>query len=223
MKGRPEDRVSNFVDDLVKRRRPRRFQATPEEVEALTAAAELSQLRAGAGLPDPGFVERLEGDLRRELEDKPARSGGLTRRGLLQAAGVAVAAAAVGAGVDNALLSSTNSAPASRNLVPNEARWRPVASLSDLPAGAARTFSTGAVQVAVVNDNGKIRAFSGICTHLGCILRPNSPSGSLDCPCHRTVFALDGSVRRHQLSSPPADLPTIESRVRDGQVEVLVV
>lgn len=223
MTRKPQDRVSRFVDDLLKRRRPVRFKATPEELEALTAATELAPLRAGVDLPDPRFVERLEGRLRQELEDHPAKTRVWTRRGLLQAAGAAAAAAVVGATVDRTILGSTVPASDSGTLVPNAAQWHPVAALSELPAGKARTFSTGAVQGVVVNDNGRIRALSGVCTHLGCVLRPNVESRSLDCPCHRTVFAWDGSVHRHQLPSRPASLPTIESRVRDGQVEVLVV
>ncbi len=223
MRRRPQDRVSGFVDDLLKRRRPRRFRAGAEEVEAMSAAAELSQLRAGASLPDPAFVERLHRSLQRELDPAPTTGRSWTRRGLLQAAGATAAAAVVGAAVDNAVLSSNSSAPASGSLVPNGAGWRPVAALSELPAGSARTFSTGAVQGIVVNDRGTIRALSGTCTHMGCILRPNTAGASLDCPCHRTTFTMDGSVRTHQLPRRPADLPTIESRVRDGQVEVLIV
>jgi cytochrome b6-f complex iron-sulfur subunit len=223
MRRRPQDRVSGFVDDLLKRRRPRRFKATPEELEALSAAAELAPLRAGADLPDPRFVERLEQRLRQELEHPPAADRGWTRRGLLQAAGAAAAAAVVGAAADRAVVSSTSTQSGSTSLVANGAQWRPVAALSDMPAGTVRTFSTGAVQGVVVNDNGTIRALSGVCTHLGCVLKPDVQSGSLDCPCHRTAFALDGSVRRYQLKSRPADLPRIDSRVRNGQVEVLVV
>ena len=223
MRRQPQDRVSAFVDDLLKRRRPRRYRATTEEVEALTAAAELSQLQAGAGLPDPRFVDRLHHRLQRELDPAPTTSSSWTRRGLLQAAGAAAAAAVVGAAVDNAVLSSKSSAPASGSLVPNDARWRSVASLDELPPGSVRTFSTGAVQGIVVNDRGTIRALSGTCTHMGCLLRPNTASASLDCPCHRTTFTLDGSVRTHQLPHRPADLPAIDSRVQDGQVEVLVV
>jgi nitrite reductase/ring-hydroxylating ferredoxin subunit len=223
MTRRPQDRVSRFVDDLLKRRRPARFKASSEELEALTAATELAPLRAGVDLPDSRFVERLEDRLRQELEDHPAKTRVWTRRGLLQAAGAAAAAAVVGATVDRTILGSTVPAPDSGTLVPNAAQWRPVATLSELPAGKARTFSTGAVQGVVVNDKGTIRALSGVCTHLGCVLRPNVESRSLDCPCHRTVFAWDGSVHRHQLPSRPASLPTIESRVRDGQIEVLAV
>jgi cytochrome b6-f complex iron-sulfur subunit len=223
MRRQPQDRVSRFVDDLLKRRRPARFKATSEELEALTAATELAPLKAGVDLPDPRFVARLEDRLRQELEDPPARSRVWSRRGLLQAAGAAAAAAVVGVTVDRTVLNPTGPASEPGTLVPNAAQWRPVAALSELPAGTARTFSTGAVRGVVVNENGKIRALSGICTHLGCVLQPNVQSRSLDCPCHRTVFAWDGSVDRHQLPSRPAHLPTIESRVREGQIEVLVV
>src|SRR6202022_49092 len=134
MRRQPQDRVSRFVDDLLKRRRPARFRATSEELEALTAATELAPLRAGADLPDPGFVTRLEDPLRQELEDPPARTRVWTRRGLLQAAGAAAAAAVVGVTVDRTVLSPTMPAPGSGALVPNAARWRPVAALSELPA-----------------------------------------------------------------------------------------
>ena len=40
MRRQPQDRVSRFVDDLLKRRRPARFRATSEELEALTAATD---------------------------------------------------------------------------------------------------------------------------------------------------------------------------------------
>jgi nitrite reductase/ring-hydroxylating ferredoxin subunit len=223
MRRQPQDRVSGFVDDLLRRRRPRRFKASADELEALKAAAEIAPIKAGADLPDPRFVERLEQGLRRELEDRPPASRGWTRRGLLQAGGAAAAAAVVGVAADRAALGSTRPSTGSGKLLPNGAQWRPVAALADLPAGTARTFSTGAVHGVVVNDNGAIRALSGVCTHLGCVLKPNIDSGTLDCPCHRTAFGWDGSVRRYQLQSQPANLPTIDSRVRDGQVEVLVV
>jgi len=215
--------VTGFVDDLLRRRRPRRFQASPEELEALAAAAELAPARPGADLPDPRFVERLERRLRQELDDGRAADRRWTRRGLLQTAGAAAAAAMVGVAADRVVSGSEAPASGSGSLVPNRAYWRPVFALSDLPPGTARTFSTGAVQAVVVNDNGEVRALSGVCTHLGCLLKPNSESATLDCPCHRTAFDWSGHVRRHQLDAAPARLPVIESRVREGRIELLVI
>jgi cytochrome b6-f complex iron-sulfur subunit len=75
----------------------------------------------------------------------------------------------------------------------------------------------------VVNDGGSIRALSATCTHMGCILRPNPAARRLDCPCHRTYFSWSGKVVFHQLKVAPANLPSLPSRVRDGQIEVYVV
>lgn len=51
-----------------------------------------------------------------------------------------------------------------------------------------------------------------ICTHAGCQVRPSS--GSLNCPCHGSIFSLDGEVVRGPASSP---LP-IYDWVLDGDV-----
>jgi Rieske Fe-S protein len=61
-----------------------------------------------------------------------------------------------------------------------------------------------------------------VCTHLGCLLRTNAEAGRLDCPCHRTSFAPDGTVEFSQLSPAPRPLPTIGVRNRAGAVEVFV-
>ena len=103
-----------------------------------------------------------------------------------------------------------------RNLTPKE-----ITEANAVPLSALRDPQTLAERTKPGRSNWLITL--GVCTHLGCVLRPNVEGGSLDCPCHRTVFAWDGSVRRHQLQSRPANLPTIKSRIREGQVEVLVV
>ncbi len=102
-------------------------------------------------------------------------------------------------------------------------QWQPVAVLSELPAGTAKPFSTEAIRGVLINDKGTIRALSGVCTHLGCVLKPNVAVASLDCPCHRTVFGWDGNVRSSQLPQAPARLPAIKTRINGGQVEVFVV
>jgi len=53
----PVDRIAAFVDDVIQNRRPRRFKASPEELHALRAAAELAGARPGADRPDRQFVE----------------------------------------------------------------------------------------------------------------------------------------------------------------------
>ncbi len=55
----PADRVARFVDDLLHGRRPRRFNASPEEVEAMTAAAGMVSARVGADLPDKAALDGI--------------------------------------------------------------------------------------------------------------------------------------------------------------------
>ena len=98
-----------------------------------------------------------------------------------------------------------------------------VALLADVPDGAARSFDTGSVRGFLVNRGGEIAALSGVCTHLGCLLQLNAAARRLDCPCHSAAFGLDGNVLfKHMPDALPA-LPRLESRVRDGQIEVLTV
>ena len=53
------DRIAAFVDDLIHNRRPCRFKASPEDMEALRAAAQLAAARPGADRPDRQFVESM--------------------------------------------------------------------------------------------------------------------------------------------------------------------
>jgi hypothetical protein len=61
---------ARFIDALVSGRRPARFHASPDEVEELRTAIELSAARPGGGVPDERFVEDLWTEL--EASEKPA-------------------------------------------------------------------------------------------------------------------------------------------------------
>ena len=222
---RSERRLAAYLDRLVAGRRPHPFQATPEELAAMTAAVELAAARTGADYPDPGFVERLGRRLRSELEGDagaPAPAPAVSRRTLLWTAGGSAAAAVLGAVADHTLVTAL-SAREAETVVPNAGSWRPVAAVQDLPEGQALPVDTGSMRVLLANDGGRIHALSGVCTHLGCTLQPSPQGGALDCPCHRTSFSLSGKVLHYQLARSPGDLPEVQSRVRDGQVEVFVV
>ena len=216
----PVDRIATFVDDLIHNRRPHRFSSSSEEMEALRAAAALRSLRPGADLPDREFIDRLGRDLRSRMGRQP-KPGSVTRRALLQTAGLAAAAGVAGAVVDRTLTTQSLGQPAT--LTPDHGVWRAVAAVADVPAGRALRFSTGSVDGVVVNDGGTIKAVSAVCTHQGCLLRLDAAAHRLRCPCHPTVFSLSGTLISHQLATPPPDLPSLQARVRDGQIEVLVV
>jgi cytochrome b6-f complex iron-sulfur subunit len=227
MKDSPADRVARFVDDLLHGRRPRRFNASQDEVEAMTAAAGLMSARVGADLPDKAALDRIHKKLSAALDESPVVERQLTRRTWLRTMGTAAAAVVVGVVLDEVVTNQGTPAPpvagAPTILMPDTGTWRPVADVTQLPVGHAMKVSTGSVDAVIVNDGGAISAVSGICTHLGCKLQPDDTSRQLKCPCHQTAFGWSGKVLYYRLKAEPAQLPQIPSRVNEGQIELFVV
>jgi cytochrome b6-f complex iron-sulfur subunit len=54
--------------------------------------------------------------------------------------------------------------------------------------------------VAMFRDDGGVFAISLVCTHLGCIVK--AAAEGFECPCHGSLFKLDGSVTRGPAPSP---------------------
>ena len=220
------DRVARFVDDLLHGRRPRRFEATPEEAEAMTAAAGLAAAPVGADLPDKATLERIHARLSAALDVSPALDHRLSRRAWLRTAGAAAAAVVVGVGLDEVVRSQQQIVPeggGAATLMPDNGSWRLVAAVSSIPPGHAVQVSTASLDAVIINDGGDISAVSGVCTHLGCKLQPDDTNRKLDCPCHQTSFGWSGKVLYYRLKAAPANLPRIPSRVKDGQVELYIV
>ncbi len=227
MTDKSADRVARFVDDLLHGRRPRRFAASQEEAEAMTAASSLVSARAGADLPDKAALDRIHSKLSAALDESPVVERHITRRVMLRTFGTAAAAVVVGVALDEVVSQRGKSTEpggnASTVLKPDAGTWRPVAAVTQLPAGHAMTVSTGSVDAVIVNDAGAISAVSGVCTHLGCKLQPDDASQKLNCPCHQTAFGWSGKVLYYRLKAAPANLPQIPSRINDGQIELFVV
>jgi cytochrome b6-f complex iron-sulfur subunit len=219
------DRVARFVDDLLHGRRPYRFEATPEEAEAITTAAGLAAARVGADVPDKAALDRIHQRLAEALDESPTLDRRLSRRAWLRTAGAAAAAVVVGVGLDELVKSRQESGGAggAATLLPDNGTWRPVAAVTDLPSGHAMTVSTASVDAVIINDGGTITAMSGVCTHLGCKLQPDDANRKLNCPCHQTSFGWSGKVLYYRLQAAPPNLPRIPSRVNDGQIELYTV
>jgi cytochrome b6-f complex iron-sulfur subunit len=223
-------RVTAFVESLRRNRRPKAFTPEPDDVDAMRAAIELNNAAPGAGLPDADFVSDLHRRLADQLDEADATvdlaSARLSRRrvigGIGAAAATAAAAAVAGAVVDRELLSpgSSPSVPAAQELVPDEGSWQPVLAAANLGDGQVARFSTASTVGFVVNDNGRLSAISGVCTHQGCLLRHNEAQGRLDCPCHRAAFSLQGDVLHQQFRQPLPPLPHIQVREANGQIEI---
>jgi Rieske Fe-S protein len=78
-----------------------------------------------------------------------------------------------------------------------------LAATSDIPVGGGKIFDT---QLTVVTQPtaGKFKAFSAVCTHMGCTVSQIA-DGRIDCPCHGSEYSItDGAV----LAGPaPRPLP----------------
>lgn len=70
-------------------------------------------------------------------------------------------------------------------------------------------------RVAVIKSDGKITALSIVCTHLGCSV--NVTAKNMVCPCHGSIFDLQGKVIKG-----PADRPLPHLDVEE-QGEYVVV
>jgi cytochrome b6-f complex iron-sulfur subunit len=136
----------------------------------------------------------------------------------LTSATAAAAAAGVAGGValDRALTGVPTAVAGGATLSPNTGTWHTVAASADLTDGAVHAFDLGFVE----RTGGRLRAVSGVCTHLGCRLVLDGPALELTCPCHTAAFALTGELVGHQLKTPPPALPRLAVREIDGDVQI---
>lgn len=220
--------IRRFVEDLLNQRPTRKLDVGRGEDAELRTAIALRAARPGAGEPGEEFVaalhQRLATELDEDADSGPAPASG--RRRFVQAASIAAASAALGAGITRAL--STGSPPqevanppaGEPTLAPAVGEWRTVAAGDDLPEGGVRSFDLGSVVGFVRRSGGQVFAVSGVCTHLGCKLMLDAPAERLDCPCHNASFAVTGQVLHHSLPIVLAPLPTIQARELDGVVQV---
>jgi Rieske Fe-S protein len=80
-----------------------------------------------------------------------------------------------------------------------------LAPTSAIPVGSGKIFAVEKV-VVTQPSSGDFKAFSAVCTHMGCIVSKIS-NGTIDCPCHGSQFSIkDGSVVAGPAPSPlPAE------------------
>ena len=89
-----------------------------------------------------------------------------------------------------------------------------------VPANGGIVVNLAMGHVALVDAGGELRAFSAVCTHLGCIVRSEpTDHHALYCACHGGMFNRDGEVVG---GPPPRPLPRYPVEVRDGQVFVRI-
>jgi cytochrome b6-f complex iron-sulfur subunit len=211
--------IARYIDDLLRSRRPRRFRASEPDASVAQTAITLRAARPGSGAPREEFVTGLHRRLAAEL-DPPAPGRPVSRRQIvLRTAGVAAGAAVAGGAIDHTVTSRFAAATDS-TLTPQPGAWLTVAASAELPDGAVRPFSTGAITGFLQRVNGRARAVSGICTHQGCKLALAGQPARLVCPCHGATFGLNGAVLAHRLPDSLSPLPRLAVRETDGTVQV---
>jgi len=88
---------------------------------------------------------------------------------------------------------------------------------SEIPVGGGKIYKAAKV-VVTQPARGRYRAFSAVCTHVGCIMSEVA-NGTIDCPCHGSEFKITtGAV----VTGPaPAPLPKKQIKIVDGKVILL--
>lgn len=127
-------------------------------------------------------------------------------------------------------------APVSMRTVTGVGEFVPVARLDALPADGQPVSAPVIVEapqdgwnvlppttvgaVFLRRTDGKVRAWSSICPHLGCGIDYDKGRKQFACPCHESWFEADGAVS----SGPsPRGMDELETEVVDGQVRVKFV
>lgn len=69
----------------------------------------------------------------------------------------------------------------------------------------------------IKHSSSDLTVFSPICTHLGCHFKWNPQNSHFECPCHGSVWSIDGKV----LGGPaPRPLDTLPYKITDGKIYV---
>ena len=91
--------------------------------------------------------------------------------------------------------------------------------LDTLPVGKGAVVAVGSKPAIVVNTAGGVKAFSAICTHLGCIVLWDETAGNIVCPCHDGRFnPATGAVMS---GPPPAPLPALTAVVEGNDIFIV--
>ena len=109
--------------------------------------------------------------------------------------------------------------------------WVPVGTLDELPVGEPKdlqyteTVEDGWLQTnstkgiwAIKQQDNQVTVFSPICPHLGCGYQWDKQDRLFKCPCHGSIYDVDGNVKG---GPAPRPLDTLPVKVENGQLLVI--
>ncbi len=92
-----------------------------------------------------------------------------------------------------------------------------IASTSQIPVGGGKVFTADTL-VVTQPAAGEFKAFSAVCSHVGCLC-DKVANGTIDCPCHGSTFRIsDGSVAAGPATQPLKPVPIA---VVDGVITLM--
>jgi cytochrome b6-f complex iron-sulfur subunit len=89
--------------------------------------------------------------------------------------------------------------------------------VAEIPEDGVRFVNLPEGPVMLESAGTEVRAFSAICTHLGCIIQWQKDRKEFVCPCHGGRYDMDGKVT---FGPPPRPLDPLAVQVRSGEVFV---
>ena len=85
-----------------------------------------------------------------------------------------------------------------------------VGNAEEIPIGGSKKVSAGGSPVLILRTPQGFKAYSAICTHLGCLVDWNGRQQKIECPCHAGFFDTEGRVVG---GPPPRPLPIYEVKM----------
>jgi nitrite reductase/ring-hydroxylating ferredoxin subunit len=132
------------------------------------------------------------------VTQEPQHGTRATRRGLLAGVGLVGLAGAVSACSSGGSSSSPSGGNAGggnagAGAAPSAASGGngaagALATTSEIPVGSGKIFTSEKV-VVTQPSSGEFKAFSAVCTHMGCLVNQIA-NGTIDCPCHGSQYSI---------------------------------
>lgn len=89
---------------------------------------------------------------------------------------------------------------------------------NEIPVGGSKLVQGGAIPILLIRlTKTEYRAFSAVCTHLGCLVQWRPLEKDIFCPCHGGRYDAEGKVLG---GPPPRPLSPYPATVVGGDVEI---